>query len=513
MKAMSQISPAIRILLYALLAGGLLTLSVPTYAVHDGQQAFPPKASRLLGDPVTDTIHVPLILNGYLPPSARLCRFGVGATRDIASYAVNGLRIGWYLDWTATENPARPGEIHYMPVIRLEQTGTNSYTYSPNGVTLLDVIGANPGATWLIGNEPDRRTWQDSMEPHVYARAYHELYYLIKGADPEARIAAGGIVQATPLRLQYLDMILDHYQSLYSESMPVDAWNIHTYILQERSCDHYPEDCWGAEIPPGIDEPEGMLYQINDSDNLEVFEQQIEWFRQWMADEGYQDRPLFITELGILMPPDYGFPPERVNAFMDNVFDYLLTATDPLMGHPADGFRLVQRWAWYSVTDVNYNGWLFEANKTRSVFGDHFAAYTAPLDATVNLSPVRLWTDPSTSVSSSETVTFTLYAQVVNNGNMGTSAPTLVRFYEGNPEQGGVQIGSGQVVPVLDGCASSATAEVTWSNVAPGSHTIYVVVDPLNSVDESNELDNTYSATVSVTTSLLWSTVTPEAEP
>jgi len=35
----------------------------------------------------------------------------------------------------------------------------------------------------------------------------------------------------------------------------------------------------------------------------------------------------------------------------------------------------------------------------------------------------------------------------------------------------------------------------------------------LNSVDESNELDNTYSATVSVTTSLLWSTVTPEAEP
>ena len=462
---------------------------------------------------MTDMLHMPLALHNYLPPSARLCRFGVGATQDIASYAVNELGIGWYVDWTATVNPAWPGEIHYMPTIRLEQTGTDSYTYSPNGDTLLDVIGANPGATWLIGNEPDRRRWQDGIEPHVYARAYHELYYLIKGADPEARIAAGGIVQATPLRLQYLDMILDHYQSLYSEPMPVDVWNIHAFILRERSCDYYPDDCWGAEVPPGIDEPQGMLYEIEDNDNLDIFKQHIEWFRQWMADRGYQDKPLIITEFGVQMPPDFGFPSGRVNAFMDGTFDYLMTATG-LLGYPADENRLVQRWAWYSLADDSFNGWLFDpTSKTRTVFGDHFAAYTAPLNATVNLSPVSLWTDPSTSVSSSETITFTLYAQVVNNGNIGAFAPTLVRFYEGNPEQGGVQIGSDQTVPVLGGCASSATVEVTWSNVAPGSHTIYVVVDPLNSVDESNELDNTYSATVSVTTSLLWPPVALEAEP
>jgi len=398
-------------------------------------------------------------------------------------------------------NPAQPGGIDYMSVIRLEQTGSDSYTYSPNGDTLLDTIRANSGATWLIGNEPDRRKWQDSMEPHVYAQAYRELYYLIKGADPEAQVSAGGIVQATPLRLQYLDMILDSYESHYGEPMPVDVWNIHTYILRERSCDCYPEDCWGAEVPPGIDECEGMLYEIDDNDNLDIFKQQIGWFRQWMSNNGYQDRPLILTELGVLMPPDYGFPPERVNTFMDGSFDYL-TAVTSTLGYPADGYRLVQRWAWYSLTDDNFNGWLFDpSSKTRTVFGDHFAAYTAALDAAANLAPVRLWTDPATPVSSGEPVTFTLYAQVVNNRNMGTSAPVLVRFYEGDPDQGGAQIGSDQTISPLDGCASLATVQVTWSDVSPGEYTAYVVVDPLSNISESDEADNMRSASVSVTTS------------
>lgn len=51
------------------------------------------------------------------------------------------------------------------------------------------------------------------MEPHIYAAAYHALYYLIKQADPTARVIAGTIVQPTPLRLRYLDMVLDQLPS------------------------------------------------------------------------------------------------------------------------------------------------------------------------------------------------------------------------------------------------------------------------------------------------------------
>jgi hypothetical protein len=163
----------------------------------------------------------------------------------------------------------------------------------------------------------------------------------------------------------------------------------------------------------------------------------------------------------------------------------------------------VQRWAWYSLTDDDFNGWLFDSSsKARTVFGDHYAAYTAALSATVNLAPISLWTEPTTPFSSTPPVTFTLYAQVVNNGNVETSASTLVHFYDGDPGLGGVQIGLDQTISSLAGCATPATVQVTWSDVPAGDHTAYVVVDPLDNVAESDESDNLLSVSVSVTTSL-----------
>jgi len=83
--------------------------------------------------------------------------------------------------------------------------------------------------------------------PDLYARAYHELYALLKSADPTAQVAVGGIVQATPLRLKYLDMIRQTYRQLYGAELPADLWNIHTFVLREEA------DSWGADLPPGIE--------------------------------------------------------------------------------------------------------------------------------------------------------------------------------------------------------------------------------------------------------------------
>jgi len=203
------------------------------------------------------------------------------------------------------------------------------------------------------------------------------------------------------------------------------------------------------------------------------------------------------------MWPDYGFPPERVNAYMNATFDYLMTMTSTL-GYPADEYRLVQRWAWYSLNDDKFNGWLFDPEtKSRTVFGDNFAAYTAQVSPTVNLKPVRVWTEPVLPFSNGEPVTVTLLAYVVNNGNIAASGPTTVRFYEGDPDQGGALIGE-QIVPPLDGCASGATVVMIWSNVPPGSHVIYTVVDSADIVSELDEGDNILRERILVATQRVW---------
>jgi hypothetical protein len=440
------------------------------------------------------SVYLPLVLAHNVPPEGRLCRFGVGAPTNISAYPVNGLRIGWYTDWGTDLQPERPGGIEYLQMVRLTQTGPNTYASDPAGSALTAMIAVNPGAMWVIGNEPDRRSYQDSLEPQVYAIAYRDLYTEIKGADPTSRIVAGSIVQPTPLRLQYLDLVLSAYRTQFGVDMPVDVWNIHGFILNEQSCNPScpgHDNCWGADIPPGISACTGKTYTIQQNDDLTIFKQFIVDFRQWMAANNYQDTPLIITEFGVLMPQDYGFTPARVNAYMNGAFDYLSTAVGS-SGYGADVGRLVQAWAWYSLVDSSFNGRLFDAaTKTRTVFGNNFAAYTAGITPYVNLTPWKLQLDSSQSPPA-------VVASVSNNGNMELEARTVVRFYDGDPQNGGVQIGSDQLLPPLNGCAGTASVRTSWANAPSGPATIWVVVDPQNAVTESDEADNRLSAPVVV---------------
>ena len=210
------------------------------------------------------------------------------------------------------------------------------------------MIDASPGNLWMIGNEPEC-IGQGNTTPEQYADLYHELYAFIKGRDSTAQVAIGGVVQPTPLRLKWLDRVLDHYQASYGAPLPVDVWNIHNMILREE------RGSWGCGIPQGLTEDSGRLYNIHDNDNMDYFVQQIVDFRTWMRDRGERDKPLIITEFGVLMPVHLGFTPQRVNAFMDATFDYLLAARDDDLGYPADENRLVQRWLWYSLNDQPYD--------------------------------------------------------------------------------------------------------------------------------------------------------------
>jgi len=305
----------------------------------------------------------------FLPANDRE-RFGVGVpiqTGRVTDYEVEKLGVGWYLNWGVEVNPARPGGIDFWQMVRLSEKG-----YRPDADTIRAAAVANPGSVWLIGNEPDVR-WQDGVTAERYAALYGELYQMIKSADPASRLGIGGVSQPTPLRLRYLERVLASYAGQYGEAMPVDVWNVHGFLLREE------RDSWGVDIPPGFTEQSGVLYEIEDHDDLEAFGAQILGFREWMAAHGQRDRPLVVSEYGILMPVEYGFDAERVRVYMEGTFDYMVGARNEQVGYPADGNRLVQWWAWYSTADTKFPaGNLFDpTTRELALLGGAFAQYVA----------------------------------------------------------------------------------------------------------------------------------------
>lgn len=271
-------------------------------------------------------------------PSYERWRLGVSLSRWEGNPSVlEELKVGWVMDWHAKGGAPYGGVVDYAKTVRF---AGGRLSVAPAALTGL--AAGSPGALWLISNEPDVR-WQDNVTADVYARLYHDAYSAIKAGDASAVVAAGGIAQPTPLRMKYLDQALQHYQAMYGTTLPANAWHIHNYMLHEE------RDSWGVDIPPGLAENTGVLYGISDSANLSVFKSQIVAFRGWMANRGYGGQPLVISEFGIPMPADYGFPPEVVAGFLQETTRYFITAVDGGLGDPTDGGRLVQRWCWFSL--------------------------------------------------------------------------------------------------------------------------------------------------------------------
>jgi hypothetical protein len=312
-------------------ASGLLT---PT--TQPASSAAPDRSGETLPTPI------PTKLNA-LPQGTWSTRAGFGlSTGADAAYWAGLLGAGWYLNWGVVAQPRT--SLEHWQMVRL---GTGCTV--PTAQIIREVAHHYPGQVWIIGNEPDVM-WQDNLTPEQYAQHYHDLYHLIKFADPDAEIAVAGVAQGTPLRLAYLDRVLAAYRTFYRVEMPVDVWTVHGFVLREQA------DSWGVGIPAGMQENAdlGQLYEIVDHGRLDLFEAQLRAFRTWMAERGYRDRPLALTEFGILMPAPYGFPPETVASYLQASFQWLEQASDSEIGYPADGNHLVQRWAWFSLADPLY---------------------------------------------------------------------------------------------------------------------------------------------------------------
>lgn len=303
----------------------------------------------------------------------RVARFGIGFSGkyayDLIDYDLEQLKVGdifpfgWYSDWSTNHRPEPPQGMEYAQLVKV-----GSKYYPPDWNDLQYVVERNPGAMWFIGNEPEC-IYQGNRTPSEYAEIYHEMYTFLKSHDPMAQVAVGGVVQPSPLRLQWLDQVLIEYQQAYTDTMPMDAWTIHNQILNEE------QGSWGADIPAGIQDTENQALQLSLDQNasMELFTKHVEDFRAWMKANGFQDKPLIISEYGVLLPSDFFEDgDETVTQFMLDTFDYLLTAIDPETGNPNDGYRLVQRWLWYSLNEEPYN------NDTGQGFNGSLFQYDQP---------------------------------------------------------------------------------------------------------------------------------------
>ena len=327
-------------------------------------------------EPTEAVAYLPLALyaSSHGPYWSGTARFGfAAAARPAEEYNVSRLDADWYVQYPGFRTDPGPEELEYAQIVRL-----NDKFDPPDQQEIVRYARAHPGTLWMIGNEPDAPL-QDCIPPTEYAMLYNELYGLIKTADPTAKVAIGGVVQSTPLRLRYLDLILAEYQRLFGEKIPVDVWNVHGFILRERI------DSWGCQIPCGLSAQQGMLYGVDDHDDMTIFKEQIVRFRQWMKDNGERNKPLIVSEYGILFPIELGFDEPRVERFMLATFDYFRTATSSSLGYPEDGNRLVQAWAWYSLDHKNFEGYesyghLFDPDTLRITrLGLAYGNYTSSL--------------------------------------------------------------------------------------------------------------------------------------
>jgi hypothetical protein len=355
-------------------------------------------------------------------------------------------------------------------------------------------------------------------------------------------VAPSALVEVTPARLQYLDIVWDEYYRLYGHAMPVDVWNMHVYILPEVQ---YKRDASGqvvldaggnpilegsrAGIALGTDpalairfseaDPaacaSGGVYCYAEHDDINVFIQQVYAMRQWMKAHGQQHKPLILTEFGILYPyleqsdPPLGscpscysladefgntFTRQRVTSFMNATLNFLETTNDPALGYPEDNNRLVQQWNWYAVNDgdpASANNLVEDNGSALTMMGQTYKARNTALGWAVNL---RLSDAPAFAIKSvGGTATATLSVTFRNNGNTRTQAPLVVTFYSNAGMT--TKIGEVTIPAGVMGCATRPyTASVNWSGLAPGLHRYWVRInDGATPIVESTEADNTGS--------------------
>jgi|GEM_PF-1915175 len=314
--------------------------------------------SAIINQAFVNAIRVTQLEDYSPPPSPPYPRLGVGLNYvygSITDYDIAALHVGWYSNWSIMENPPRPNGVEYVQLIHTRDFSANTYDWNLLG----RVIDNNPGSTFIIGNEIEA-TFQGAHTPQAYADIYHSLAQFIKGRDPTAKLAVGGVIMVSEARLRWLEAALQAYQNTYGTPMPIDIWTIHEQILNG---DESQSNNWPVGLPLAAAAPEwhswvcaykGAIVQRGPVD-VAQFQNDIIRFRQWMNQYGYRNTPLWISEYGVLGGEQYNCTQRVIGEYLQQTMEWMNNAAfDSSIGMPGDENRLVQRWLWYSLNDQPY---------------------------------------------------------------------------------------------------------------------------------------------------------------
>jgi len=494
------------------------------------------------------------------------CRYGLTGGSPWTDWLLaQNTGMGTYLDFNARyQYDGMPGA-EYMQMVRIKQdrnlvTGYYSPTFTVYPALAFNGLGAYvaaaPGALWIVGNEPDRgpivptdtNRVQDDTYPDVYAYAYHDVYHYIKSVDPTAQVAIAGLVEVTPGRLNYLDLVWQAYQTRYGTTMPVDVWNMHLYVLPETNRDGTQP--WGsASIAKGtplrLGKRQGADWPYDGSaqqycfnslyycwaahDNMDLFKEQVVAMRTWMKAHGQQNKPLILSEFGILWAdtpgiiPDYPnqcwvvdeygncYTPERAAQFLDKTFNYLNTAQDAALGYPLDGNRLVQQWLWFHMNN-GVDGLGHVSNIVTATTPYTFAPAGKAFMANVT-NPISYPQSINLFASSAHSLgaipnggsnRASLVVGVMNNGSIAPAAPVTVTAYA---DAARTQPLGSTTVRGVRGCARREyPAQISFDVplTFTGMFSYYVRIDPGNTTGDIAPADNDTQGAVFVGSSYLY---------
>ncbi len=239
---------------------------------------------------------------------------GLAAAAWPSATELRTLGARWYYVYSfAGDLPPAPQRVLLIPVDFDE-------------AALQAALRAHPGAWWLVGNEPNDPA-QDNLSPGAYAAFYRRASALVRRVDPSAQLAPAGLANAD---WGWAHDFRESYRAQYGRYPHVDAWNIHNYIL----------------------EPERSPY------DLPEFQRRVLDFRTWMARVGEGDKPLILSEFGLLQR---NVPSEQASAFLQAASDWLA------------GSGQVQAWAWFSnYTAGAFGGDLLDAQGALTPLGEAY---------------------------------------------------------------------------------------------------------------------------------------------
>src|SRR5688500_4159226 len=107
-----------------------------------------------------------------------------------------------------------------------------------NPSALANHAQANPGGTYIVGNEPNV-PGQDDFSPASYADFLFAITTAIRGADPSAKLVGPNVLNwDTTCTIcggftsgrSWSEAFVTSYQTRYGP-LPLNAWGMHTYSL------------------------------------------------------------------------------------------------------------------------------------------------------------------------------------------------------------------------------------------------------------------------------------------